>query len=288
MTVGADVAAAIAGALTCVGGVGGLSYCALNAPPRGLIAAWISYRHALDQTLQLVRVRVTASQLTLAQLIYSGCTLLAAARVGSWWGPALLVALGWCAPRWWLQRMRAERITRIEAQLDTWLLLLAHALKATPALGEAMSSTATLLGGPLGQELAVALREHRLGSPLNVAIAATATRVGSPVLSVAATTLEVARRSGGNLSQTLEVSAASLREMARLEGVVRTKTAEARSQAWVVSCVPVVFLLVLREMAPELIDVLFVSARGHVVLLVAGLMWLAAIASAVKILRVDI
>lgn len=276
------------GALCGVFGFGALAYLLVVSPPRALLSPWRSHHRHLHDTLQFLRASLTATQVVGAQLANTGCMLAIAAWSGGWWMPTMLVVAGWSVPRHWLQRARNERVACIEAQLDTWLLLLAHALKATPALGEAMASTTALLGGALGQELAVALHEHALGSPLKVAISAMAKRVGSPVLSMAATTLDIAHRTGGDLSETLERSAASLREMARLEGVVRTKTAEGRSQAWVVSCVPAVVLFTLWKMSPEIVQVLFVTTRGHAVLVIACVMWVAAIASAVRILQVDI
>ncbi len=288
MSPSSDFVFACVGAAGVVGGASWAAHHAFVDPPRVAVLAWNDHLSRIDGRLQLVRARVTGRQIMLGQGALLACMLCLGAWSATWTVPALSAIAGVLGPRWWLARMHTARIVAIEAQLDTWLLLLAHALKATPALGEAMASTTTLVGGPLGQELELALREHALGSPLNVALVAMTNRVGSPVLSVAATTLEVARRTGGSLSQTLERSAASLREMARLEGVVRVKTAEGRSQAWVVSCVPAIVLWMLHELSPELIDVLFASTRGHVVLLIAALMWIGAIASAVRILRVDI
>jgi tight adherence protein B len=175
----------------------------------------------------------------------------------------------------------------IEAQLDTWMLVVANGLKAVPSLGDVMTSSLGLIGGPLAEELEVVLQEHRLGSPLNVAIRAMAIRVGSPVLTAAVTTLDVARRTGGALSETLEQAAASMREMARLQGVVRTKTAESKSQAWVISFVPAVLLAVLQKLCPDVIEALFITSRGHVVLVVAALLWVGAIVGAMRILQVD-
>ena len=42
------------------------------------------------------------------------------------------------------------------------------------------------------------------------------------------------RQVGGNLPKVLETTAHTLREMKRLEGVIRTKTADGRMQLWVI------------------------------------------------------
>ena len=45
------------------------------------------------------------------------------------------------APYYILQQRCTERVQRIEEQLDSWLLLCANALKASPSRGEAIASS---------------------------------------------------------------------------------------------------------------------------------------------------
>lgn len=258
------------------------------SPPRAWVEAVHGYVADIQSHLAFVRSPYSGGQVALAQGVAIAVLLSAGVATGLWMLALVLAAMVGLLPTVLLRRARMERVTQIESQLDTWLLVLANALKAIPALGEAMASSVPLVGGPLGEELAVALREHALGSPLNVALRTMATRVASQPLAVAATTLEIARRTGGALSDTLESSAASLREIARLEGVVRTKTAEAKSQAWVVSFVPAVVIGLLHKTNPEVVETLIHSPRGHVVLAIAAVMWVGAIASAIKILDVDV
>lgn len=254
--------------------------------------AWLprvfaSHQRRLRWACEATRLPINGARLAWAQLFGCATALVLSLVTGTLaWLSALLLIGG--IPELVLAHAKAERTRAIEEQVDTWLLTLANALKAVPSLGEAMGSCIPLLGGPLAQELEVALHEYQLGSPLNVALRQMAVRVGSPVLLVATTTLEIARKTGGALSETLELSAASLRELARLEGVVRTKTAESKAQAWVISVIPAVILFVLDRAAPDVIAVLFESSRGHVVLAIAAVLWVAAIASAIKILHVDV
>lgn len=246
-----------------------------------------SYVAELDADLRFLRHGLTGAKVFQMQVL-SCVSLTAIALATNAWLLLLPVLAIVFAPAMVLRRDRNERVERLEAQLDSFMLVLANALQAVPSLGEALASSAALMPAPLSEELDVTLKEYRLGTPLDEALRNLAERVSSPVASTAITTLRVARQTGGDLPSVLRVTAESLREMARLEGVVRTKTAEGRSQAFVISLLPAVMFIMLKFLNPELIQPLFESTMGHVILSGALLLWLGAILSARKILDVDI
>jgi tight adherence protein B len=192
------------------------------------------------------------------------------------------------APSLVLRTRRRHRTERIEQQLDGFLIALAHSLRATPALGDALSSAAEVVAAPLSDELHVLLKEHDLGTPLDVALENMAERVQSPVVGAALSTLQIARSTGGDFVQTLERSAATLREMARLEGVVRTKTAEGRAQTVVVSALPLPTLWLIDRLSPKVLEPLWTTDAGHVLLMIALFIWLVSILAARRIVHVDI
>ena len=97
----------------------------------------------------------------------------------------------------------------------------------------------------------------------------------------------IGRQVGGNLPSVLETTAMSLREMARLEGVVRTKTAEGKMQLWVLrSSRSPCLRAVLR--VPGYFDSLTESIAGYAVIILAVMFWFASLVVARKILAVDI
>ncbi len=66
----------------------------------------------------------------------------------------------------------------------------------------------------------------------------------------------------------LDGAAAALRELARLEGVVRTKTAEGKAQAFVIGLLPAPLVLGVHAMDPKFFAPLAQSFLGNLV--VAG------------------
>jgi tight adherence protein B len=262
-----------------------LFVCARRSPTlRGWVAG---YQGGVALDLRYLQASLPAHSLLRAQLRIAVCLLAVMVAFGALW-PAPLLAATALGPRLWLSRQRRRRTQRIEQQLDTWLLALSNELKVNPALGESLAQSARLMGAPLSEELSLLHKETRLGMPLDRALRQMSERAQSPVVSAAIATLRVARNTGGNLSETLDASAASLREMARLEGVVRTKTAEGRAQALLIGVLPAPLLLLLHAIDPKLLEPLWSSARGHLVLAAAACLWLAALLSARKIVAVDI
>ena len=196
----------------------------------------------------------------------------------------VLVVIG---PFLYLKRARKKRIERIEQQLDGWLLIVANLLKTAGGLGDALIASVDLIRAPLRQELDQTLKEVHLGATLEDGLRQMAERVKGSTLAAVITLLVVGRRTGGELPGLLESAAAALREMARLEGVIRSKTAEGRMQVIVLACTPLAAFLAFRMVDPEFFDPLFGSLLGYAVLGGALVLWLMALLSARKILNVD-
>lgn len=181
-----------------------------------------------------------------------------------------------------------KRRRSIDDMLDSFLVALANALKVSPSLGDALRSTAILIRGAIKEDVEYALKEYNLGTPLDQALMNMATRIESRTFSSAMATLLIGRQTGGDLPKILERSASTLREMARLEGVVRTKTAEGKSQAWVLGAMPFVMVIVLQSMDPNWLKPMWTSFIGYVLMFGAGILWILAIIAARRILNVDI
>lgn len=209
------------------------------------------------------------------------CVLLQEAML--WLLPPLLL-LG---PVLALRIMRKKRVERIEAQLDGWLLILSNMLKTAGALGDAMAGSVDLIRPPLRQELDQVLKEIRLGATIEDALRQLAARVKSSTVAAVVTVLLVGRRTGGELPALLETAAASLREMARLDGVIRSKTAEGRMQVIVLGAAPIAAYIGFKFMDPHFFDPLFASLMGYCIIGTAVVLWLLAIFTARKILNVD-
>lgn len=248
---------------------------------------WARYVVFLERKLRLQFIWTSGNTIAGGQAAGIAAVLALAVLVNLpyWYAFAALIAV---APAVVIERMRQKRVEEIDAQLDGFLLALANALKATPSLGDAFTSVQRLIPPPLQQEVELAVKEMRVGSTLDQAVLFMAGRIGSRQVDSALSALLIGRQIGGNLPKILDTTASSLREMARLEGVVRTKTAEGKAQLWVLAVFPAVLMVAFNSVKEGYFDPLTQSLTGYVIIAVALAFWLASLVVARRILDVDI
>jgi tight adherence protein B len=276
---------AIAGVVLTAGGSGVLLWLVLRDPDSAPRSALDDYLAFLTRNLGFTRSKRTAVDFATIQGAVIGVAVVGAvvsSRLFAY--AAILVAV---LPPLLLVRRARRRRTRIEEQLDGWLLMLANMLRATGSLTDAMRSTIGLTAKPISEEVDLVVKEVQLGEPLDRALENMSNRVDSALVSAALMGLRVGRTTGGNLPELLEQSAAAVREIARLEGVVRSQTAQGKTQLVVMALFPPFFFLGLRLLDPRFFDPL-TGLRGTIVYSIAVGLWLGGVLLARKILAVDV
>lgn len=245
------------------------------------------YTARLDGRLKALFLPARGARIVQAQATSTFVLLAFALAFGSPLVACVMLAIPF-VPGVVLERLRQERVEAIEEQIDGFLLALANALKTTASIGDALRSVHVVVREPLRQDLGLVLKEMRVGSALDQALLVLSQRVASRQFDMALSTILIGRQVGGNLPRILEASASSFREMARLEGVVRAKTAEGRFQLIVLALFPFLLALCLEFISPGYFEPLREGALGPVLVLVAGVCWAASFVVARKILSVDI
>jgi tight adherence protein B len=249
--------------------------------------AFSEYTAGLNRRLRFLRIPSRGGLIAALQGTAAAASLSTALFLSQPFLVVLLPAIAFL-PSALLTTRIARRVAALEEQIEPWLNAIANALKASPSLGEAVAASASLVGAPMSQEVDVVIKEYELGTPLDRALDNFASRIGSRTLGGCVLALTIARRSGGNLPEMLENAASALREMARLEGVVRTKTAEGKAQAFVIGMIPAPMVLGLNWLDPTYLDPLLQTFTGHLVLAAIAVLWVSAILLSRKILDVDV
>lgn len=247
---------------------------------------YLRYTSHLDRALHLLFLRGSGRRIAAVQCVCIAlCTI-----AGIWLDPLChslsLVCAG--APLVQLSRKRKQHIRRLEAQMDTLLVGLANSLKSVPSPAAALSQVALVLPSPMRLEIDRLLREMRIGGTLEQSLLNMSARLKSPDLDAALSAMLIGVQVGGNLGRVLDNTGATLREMGRLEGVVRSKTSEGRAQLWVLGLFPVAICLALKLVDPDYFLPLQTSTIGSIVTSVALLLWLTSLLLARKIMQVDI
>jgi tight adherence protein B len=248
---------------------------------------WALYVTRLERKLRNMFLMTRGDHVAVAQLAASALVagLGLAYDIPFWWLTLAIIAV---VPGYVIEHMRKERIKLIESKMDNFVLTLANALKTTPSIGNALLYAQPMVMPPMNQELALALKEVRVGNTVDQALLNMSSRIRSTQLDAALASILIGRQVGGDLPKILETTATTLREMSRLQGVLRAKTAEGKIQVGVLASIPAFLLIGFDTVKPGYFVPLTESVVGWGLVVAAVLLWLAALVVARQVLKVDI
>jgi tight adherence protein B len=248
---------------------------------------YFRYLASLERRMRLMFIDTPAVQVIAAQALV---IILAIGLAIGLKSPliALLVPLSVMAPGYVLERKRKQRVATIEQKLEGFVLSLANALRASPSAGRALAMVQPITAAPLDREIELVLREMRVGSTLEQALANLSARVRSFQLDATMSCLLIGRQTGGNVPMILDGAAHTLREITRLQGVLRTKTAEGRAQANVLAVFPLVLVFAFDWAKPGYFQPLTDSATGYFITVLAIGMWISSVVLMRRIMQVQL
>jgi tight adherence protein B len=121
---------------------------------------------------------------------------------------------------------------------------------------------------PARSEFLDIFNQQNFGLPLRDALTQMLEHVPSQDLRVLVTGILVQKETGGNLTEILDRTAHVIRERLRIQGEIRTHTAQGRMTGYILCALPVVLLIVINFANPGYSAVLFNSQIGHILLYV--------------------
>lgn len=196
-------------------------------------------------------------------------------------------ALGFL-PRFAYARLRQRRLRRFEEQLPDALTMLSGALRAGLSLRSAIAQLVVEAPAPLGQEFTLLLREQRLGATLEQSLNGLALRIPTPTTLLTVSAMRIASETGGGLAEMLERTASTVRSSLQIEGKIGALTAQGKMQAWIVGLLPVGLMLVLNQMEPGAMGVLWHTPMGWGALLVIAVLEALGIYVIRRIVAIDV
>jgi tight adherence protein B len=193
---------------------------------------------------------------------------------------ALLIAVvvGWWVPRFWINRRKAKRLNAFNDHLADTITLVANALRAGASFLQAIELVVRETQPPISTEFNRVIREVNLGLPFEQALANMVRRVRSEDLELMTTAITIQHQVGGNLAEILDSIAYTIRERIRIQGEIRTLTAQQRMSGYVVAGLPIFLVLILSVIAPQFMEPMFGPPEvlgipvGVIVLAIGGIM----------------
>lgn len=180
-----------------------------------------------------------------------------------------MAPIGYFLPRWYVNSRRRHRQARINAQLEEMLTLVSNSLKSGYGLLQSFEYASRQLAPPLASELKRMLQEASLGAGAEVAIQGLAARIASPDMEMVVTAIAIQRSVGGNLAQTLDNVAYTMRERDRIRGEIKTLTSQQRMTGMIIGGLPIFVGLIMFAINPDYMLPLFTETVGKVLLLMA-------------------
>ena len=211
-----------------------------------------------------------------------------------WWltGSWLLIVLGvlllGMLPNVLLARLTRRRRLRFAQQLPEALMLVGGAIRSGASLPLALRQMSMEVPAPCGQEFELMLREQRLGVSLDDALGSLERRMGGDDLRLFTAAVRIAGDSGGNLAETLERLADTIRRKLTVEGKIQALTAQGRLQGWIMSALPVAVAAALFAIEPEAMEPLVATWQGWCVCGVIAVLELAGVLFIRRIMDIDI
>ncbi|MGB6131209.1 MAG: type II secretion system F family protein [Acidobacteriaceae bacterium] len=159
--------------------------------------------------------------------------------------------------------VRYRRMRAFDKSLAHAIDMMARALRAGHSVAGAIELVAEGSPAPAKGEFGEVFRQQNFGMPLRDALLQMVDRVPSQDLRVMVTAIIVQRETGGNLVEILDRTVFVIRERQRIQGEIRTQTAQGRLTGWILTMLPVVMGLLINVVDPGYSHILFTSPLGR-------------------------
>jgi tight adherence protein B len=184
----------------------------------------------------------------------------------------LFGAAAYFVPGFYVKYRQRKRFRALNNQLGDTILLLSNALKAGYSFAQAMATIARSAPVPMADEFSRAVREMNLGITVDDALEHMNTRIESEDFDLMVTAVQIHRVVGGNLAEILDTIAFTIRERIRIQGEIRTLTAQARASGYIITGLPFALAGILTLISPGYITPMFHSIIGIGMLILALIM----------------
>lgn len=219
-------------------------------------------------------------------LVYGAAGLAAAAALLLTWSQGIWLMLGVTLPAAWLasrlpglvvKKMYRRWMLRLDDQLVDALTLVTNALRSGLSLVQSLDLVVKEMPAPISLEFGLAMKEHRMGARLDEALERLVARAPSQDLAMVVDSVVILRETGGNLTETFDTIVYTIAERKRVQGKIRSLTAQGYYQGMILMGMPVILTWGLYALNPDYMRPLLTTIPGWILLaLVAGMLTCAA------------
>jgi tight adherence protein B len=248
------------------------------AAEAGAEEASLSWRRRFEMLVEQSGLDVTSSRI----LFICCCLAMASGLIGTLLRNSALIGLLLALvtapmPIVYLYVMRMRRRNKLQGQLPEAFDLMSRVIRAGQTMSQAMQAVADDFEKPLSTEFNYTCEQQNLGLPPEVALRDLARRTGLLEVRIFVLAMLIQQQTGGNLAEMLDKLSKVMRDRARVQGRIRTLTAEGRLQALVLLALPPLLLLAIMFVNPSYSSTLLDHPRLLVGMFVSegiGALWI--------------
>lgn len=170
--------------------------------------------------------------------------------------------LSYLGPRWVAHYRERQRRQAFESKILDLTMGLAGAMKAGMALPQALEKVGAQMGGVMRDEIAIMLREYRLGISIADAMGRLATRMPCEDMRLLTCSVRLTIQTGGSLVDVLSQMVETIRQRTEFHEKLRTLTAQGRFEAMAMAAAPLAAFVILYVCQPDLMRPLVTTTIG--------------------------
>lgn len=205
----------------------------------------------------------------------------------------LVLALGFglvlgLIPNMVVNLRRHLRIKNFTVHFPDALEMFARSLRAGHSFSGAIELVAEEMPDPVGPEFRKVFDEQSLGIPLRQALFGMTERIDSLDVKFLVTAILIHRDTGGNLAEIIDKISYVIRERFRIQGQLKTFTAQARLTGIIIGLLPVIAALLIGFLNPRYMKPLWEDPVGRYLVVSAFILQVLGILVIRKIIRIKI
>jgi tight adherence protein B len=192
-----------------------------------------------------------------------------------WIVPSRVIAVGFwilCLflPGIWVEWAWRSRLRKLDGQISQCVTSMANSMRAGLTLVQAITRLSEQAPQPIKGEFKIMANQYGYGADMETVLKSTKERLKLDNFNLFASALLLNREMGGDISETLTRISKSLDKLREMRKTVEAHTSEGRTNIKVLLIAPVVMLLMLSLVDSKGVLMLFTTAPGAAILLVAG------------------
>jgi tight adherence protein B len=263
------------------------------------ILDWIRFqsigtRDYISEKLQLMMMDVPPEKILMGQVALSvGLGLVVFLLLLPNFAPAiffmlLTIFLGWFLPKPIVDMMYRKRCDKFVMQMVDGMALMSSGMRSGLSVLQAMGLVAQEMPEPIKSEFNLIMSQNKLGVSLEEAFVNLSKRIVADEVEMFVTSVNILKETGGNMAETFDTISTLIRERVKVEGKIKSLTAQAYNQGIILMCMPPFLGVILSYTDPDLMKPMFTTLLGWVIL--TGVVILEFIAFFViqKITRIDV